>query len=38
MTHRDVVGSSISRIDTARFLAAQAVETSNIGAAPAISN
>jgi hypothetical protein len=38
MTHRDVVGSSISRIDTARFLAAQALETTYICAAPAISN
>jgi hypothetical protein len=38
MTHRDVVGSSISRADTARFLAAQALETSYICAAPAISN
>ena len=38
MTHRDVVGPSITRADTARFLAAQALETTYICAAPAISN
>lgn len=38
MTHRDVIGSSITRADTARFLAAQALETTYICAAPAISN
>lgn len=38
MTHRDVIGPSITRADTARFLAAQALETSYICAAPAISN
>lgn len=38
MTHRDVIGSAITRTDTARFLAAQALETTYICAAPAISN
>ncbi|GAA1751621.1 NAD(P)-dependent oxidoreductase [Kocuria aegyptia] len=38
MTHRDVIGASITRTDAARFLAAQALETSYICAAPAISN
>lgn len=38
MTRRDVIGSSITRTDAARFLAAQALESSYICAAPAISN
>lgn len=38
MTHRDVIGPTITRTDTARFLAAQALETTYICAAPAISN
>lgn len=38
MTHRDAVGSSVTRQDAARFLAAQVLETSYVCAAPAISN
>ena len=38
MTHRDSVGSSLTRADAARFLAAQVLETNYICSAPAISN
>ena len=38
MTHRDRVGTSLTRADAARFLAAQVLETNYICAAPAISN
>lgn len=38
MTRRDSVGSSITRHDAARFLAAQVLETNYVCAAPAISN
>lgn len=38
MTHRDAVGNSVTRVDAARFLAAQVLETGYVCAAPAISN
>lgn len=38
MTHHDIVGSSVARVDAARFLGAQVLETTYICAAPAISN
>lgn len=38
MTHRDAVGSSLTRTDAARFLSALVLETRYICAAPAISN
>ncbi|MFI7581209.1 NAD(P)H-binding protein [Kocuria kalidii] len=37
-THRDTVGSSVTRQDAARFLAAQVLETNYVCASPAISN